>query len=122
LAIPALFQLHAELQLCKRFLAESHRSRTATPPVDMRIIQHRISTICLQLNRFSFDQVFSEIVALGSHTDTFLVSFVNVVFRQAANECFHSPSTLTLITAKDERVIPGAVRMYFRRKNDMLKC
>jgi hypothetical protein len=42
LAIPALFQLHAELQFYKRFLAESRRSRTATPPVDMRIIHHRI--------------------------------------------------------------------------------
>jgi hypothetical protein len=49
----------------------------------MPILQHRINTICLQLNRFSFNQVFQEIVALGIDNDTFVLSFVNVVFKQA---------------------------------------
>ena len=82
LANGAVFQFHAEIQLYKRYLAGTRRNRVVQQ-LDMPALQHRINSILLQLNIDTFQQVFREILSLGIESDVFVLSFVNVVFKQA---------------------------------------
>lgn len=82
LTSPSVFQFHAEIQLYKRYLAGTRRKR-AVQQLDMPALQHRINSILLQLNITTFQQVFNDILSLGVESDVFVLSFVNVVYKQA---------------------------------------
>ena len=82
LASNAVFQFHAEIQLYRRYIADSRRKRQVQQ-LDMPVLQHRIHAILLQLNVVTYQQVFNEILSLDVTSDVFVLSFVNVVFKQA---------------------------------------
>lgn len=79
---PALFQFYAELQLFKRFMSNNHKSR-GLKQSDMPVLQHKINSILLQFNLDTFQKVFNDIMGLGVDSDVFVLSYVNVVFKQA---------------------------------------
>ena len=83
LASDSVFQFHAEIQLYRRYIAESRRKHVVQQQLDMPVLQHRINAILLQMNVTTYQQVFSEILSLGVESDNFVLSFVNVVFKQA---------------------------------------
>jgi len=76
----AVFQYHAELQLFKRNMT-SRRSHTA--PANLAVIQQRINQILLHFNSRTYTQVFNEILSIGIFNEGFVLSFVNVLFKQA---------------------------------------
>ncbi|OHT02806.1 hypothetical protein TRFO_29934 [Tritrichomonas foetus] len=83
LTAPSVFQFYAELQLFKRFMSNTHKSRGHLKPTDMPVLQHKINSILLHFNVNTFPTVFNEILALGIDNEVFVLSYVNVVFKQA---------------------------------------
>ena len=80
----SVFQFHAELQLYKRFMINGGSKRRAQVQMaDAPVLQHRINTILSKFNVTTFTSVLNEICSLGINSDVFVLSFVNVVFKQA---------------------------------------
>ena len=80
----AIFQFHAELQLYKRFMINGGQRRRAQIQMsEAPVLQHRINSLLLRFNVNTFQSVFNEICSLGINSDVFVLSFVNVVFKQA---------------------------------------
>ena len=80
----SVFQFHAELQLYKRFMINGgQRRRAQIQMTDAPVLQHRINTLLLRFNVNTFQSIFNEICSLGINSDVFVLSFVNVVFKQA---------------------------------------
>ena len=84
LTAPAVFQFYAELQLFKRYMSNSHKTRRGPrKESDMPLLQHKINSILLHFNVNTFQYVFNEMVSLNIDDDVFVLSYVNVVFKQA---------------------------------------
>jgi hypothetical protein len=81
LATPAVFEYYVALQSYRRFV--SRQPKSLLVQADLKVLQHRLNAICLQLTPFSFSRVFQEILSLGVTSDRLVLSFVNVVFKQA---------------------------------------
>lgn len=83
LASQSIFQFYAELQLYKRYIDGSRKkkryNRTAATPV----IQHQINLTLRRFNVNTFRSVLYEILDLGVEDEVFVLSFVNVIFKQA---------------------------------------
>ncbi|KAH0789287.1 hypothetical protein GPJ56_006838 [Histomonas meleagridis] len=85
LASQSVFRFHAELQLYKRYISGgAHRKKVNSQKANIAVLQQRINNILLQFNVNTFHITFNQILSLGIESDTFVLSFVNVVFKQAA--------------------------------------
>ena len=82
LTAPSVFQFYAELQLFRRFITQNHINR-GVKQSDMPVLQHRINQILSSFNVDTFQNVFNLIMALGTDSEVFVLSYVNVVFKQA---------------------------------------